>query len=365
VLSVVIPTKNRSALLIRLLAYYCRTEFRHRVVIADSSSPDHVSRTRAAVEFYRAKLGINYRIYDPTTEAITKLCDSFSSITTPYSVLGADDDFFVPASLDCAVQFLVDHPGYSAAHGEALAFGLCPDNLLGKVYSQSMTIGPYTQRAVEHLCGTERLLDHLANYTTTWYSVQSTENLRTNFGKISANGLGLDPDFAEITMSCLSLVQGRTKKLKMLYMARQVDTRKEYAVSAPVDRVLAPDWSAKYQSFEECLAPALADNDGIGLADARTIIRKAYGIYLGQSIVRKWPSGYPPLPMSPPTRWQEIVKRIPGIYPIWRVFRPIMPASPWSPAAFLNPSCPYHNAFMPIYSVLTAPPSEPELLTVA
>jgi hypothetical protein len=85
-----------------------------------------------------------------------------------------DDDFQVPASLEKCALFLEERREFSTAHGVAMVFVLGSSSVYGGITSSA----GYFQRSVEHATATERLMDYLANYFVTRFSVHRTADFQ-------------------------------------------------------------------------------------------------------------------------------------------------------------------------------------------
>ena len=122
-ITLLVPTMNRSDFLIRLLCYYRDLEFQGCIYVGDSSQEFHATRTKRAINAFDRQLHIVYCKY-PDRNNAECIRDLLALVSTPYAVLLADDDFLVPDSMEQCVMFLESHPEYSAAHGVAVLFHL-------------------------------------------------------------------------------------------------------------------------------------------------------------------------------------------------------------------------------------------------
>ena len=123
-ISLVIPTCNRASFLARLIHYYCNWYFNHHMIIADSSDDGTRAENRRNLSLLAGKIVVTYLDFQAGVSPICKLHGVLSRLHTPYVVIGADDDFHIPAALDCGVDFLRAHPEYGVLHGDAVVFSL-------------------------------------------------------------------------------------------------------------------------------------------------------------------------------------------------------------------------------------------------
>jgi glycosyltransferase domain-containing protein len=332
-------------------------------VIADSSDSEHAPEIRRAIDSLGSGLKLEYRSYKSDVQVIDKLNDVLGVVDTPYTALGADDDFFIPSGLNRAAVFLESHPDFIVAHGEAVAFRLKSDESHGPVDIAF----EYRERTIDDALGSERLRSHFARYTSTWYSVQRTGRLRDNIGKIAA--LKLEPaHFTELLASGLAVIQGRVKKLQGLYMARQAyPIQREYTPSI-VDWITDPDWASQYARFRDCLAEELARQDGISLDEAREVVEQAFWSYLALGLMKRFPAHYVQDGSGLRHRLRGAARRLPVIRQAWYHVRSFFPSgeNKMSLPVLLRPASPYHADFMPIYRAITTAPhalqSEPRAL---
>ena len=347
-LSLVIPVYNRPYFLERLLRYYQELDVPYTIVLADSSDSDNLSKHRHAIDSLGSNLDIDYRRYKTDIEITQKLWEVLEHVTTPYIALGADDDFFIPAALDRAVEFLQGRPDYAVAHGEAVTFRM----RASLVYGQVEQTHRYGQRTIVRPSGAERLLDHLAHYSTTWYSVHRTEQLRGNYRKTIA--AKIHDRFIELLPSGLSLIQGKAKKLDGLYMVRQTHGAKEYTNPSPIDWMTNPGWAGQYQRFRDCLGGEMAQQDSVSLEEARKSVDEAFASYQTNIITRYQTNS------SLSRGLRKFVGAVPGTRKAWAALRSWNSArrDDMSLRELLRPSSHYYADFMPVYGAITTSPTD-------
>ena len=353
-LTVLVPTKNRAPFLTRLCSYYGGRDFNHKLLIVDSSEPNHAGENRRALELLGGDFNVEYKLYDNDIGFLEKVNAALSLVNTPYAVVGADDDMFIPAGLSRSVEFLEANSDYVLAHGDAMTFSLNTSTAWGKLEN----VWRYEQRTIENPTGVERLVNHLVDYSTTWYSVHRTEQLRENL--LAATRM-VDLLFVELLPSGLSVIQGKAKKLDGLYMLRQSDTAKEYTDTFdPFDWITTSRWAEQYESFRDCLAEALCLQDKIELDEARAKIKQAFWSYLKKHLGLRWQSNYGHLSAGSQSGWKQAARGIPGARRVRDALRRRLKKQEGnviSVAGLLSPASPFHNDFMPVYSALTTQPA--------
>lgn len=349
-LTLIVPTRNRSPYLLRLLSYYREQHFNHRLLILDSSDTEHASENRRAIDSLAGKFEIEYKLYGSEVVSVQKVDDALGSVETPYAVLGADDDFIVPQTLNRAVEFLHSHADYSLVHGEAITFSLESGTACGQLEG----VWRHAQGNIENPHGGERLVSHFSNYSTTWHSVHRTERLRENL--LATSRLETDLSFGELLPSGLSLVEGKAKKLDGLYMARQGNTAKLYVEVNLFDWITSPNWPERYEKFRDCLAEALVQQDQIELEEARVKVKEAFWSYLAKYLPQQKSYVYPGASgQHNNNSWRQVATSIPGARRIRETMRQLNKRNDHeiSLPGLLRSSSPYHADFMPIYRALT------------
>ena len=348
-ITLLMPTMNRSDFLIRLLGYYSDLGFQGCICIGDSSNSAHLDRTKAAISAFQGTLNIVYREY-PHLSA--HLCEQqlLQFVTTPYIALAPDDDFLVPSALKRCEQFLDEHPDYIAAHGVAALISL----EWSESHRHVTGAGPYKQPVIEGGSASQRLVDHLGNYSTSPFSVHRVEAWR-----VMGRDISLVPDRAfggELLRNCLSVIQGKVKELDCLYLVRQAHDRR-YVLPDVYDWVTSPHWLPSYQVFRDRVAEELARQDGISMEAARDVVKHAFWSYLSRALTKKWKERYARSSQS----LLPQARSIPAFRRTWREVRSFLPGerNRFSLPALLRPTSPYHEEFMPIYRAITTPPSDP------
>lgn len=331
-----IPTKDRPELLALVLRYYRGQGARFQIVIADSSRAPVAEANQRLVESLRSSLDLRHLRYEPEIHVAQKIAHALEQVETPYAVLGADDDFSVPAALDRAAGFLATHPEYALAHGDAILFhapAAAADHGGGPLVVR------YPQRSVEQPTGALRLLDHLSHYALTFYSLHRTALLRDTWKVVSS--VELDYAFVELLPSCLTIIQGKSKQLGGLYLARQghaAQTSVTY-LRDTLEWVADPSWASQQASVRRVLAEALARQDGLTVEAAHEVVKQAFWFRLAKTLTAKWENRYGQRGKAMHHRVRAMARRVPGLRRAWSALR--------------RPSSTYHADFMPIYRVVT------------
>lgn len=356
-LTFVVPTRNRSHYLSRMLHYYAQNHLRYPILIADASDPEHRTRAEELVKHFQGRLNVGHRPYPAGTSNVVCLAHILKDVRTPYTVFGSDDDFYVPAALEQCVQFLETHPGHRVVHGIFVVFGLAAAGAHGRI----KWVFHYNYRDIDLSSGSARLMEFMGNCPAYGNSVHRTEDLLLGYDWV--NQFDLQDPFTEILTTCLPVIRGKVKRIEKLYKVCQAHTQ-QASLRGPADAVewiCNPRWAEQYARLRECLGEALARQDGISVEEGREIAKKGFWLYMARHLNREWQIAYSPKNLNGArVRFQESLRRVLGkLKTSSRIFSFIPSrATEISLPDLLNPSSPYHSDFNPVYQSITNPPSE-------
>ena len=275
-------------------------------------------------------------------------------VNTPYVAILPDDDFLVPSGLDKCIEFLENNSDYVAAHGLGAIVALKPGERCGK----DLAIGNYRQTVTENEDARERLLRLLGDYSVPVFSVHRTTAFRTMWSdKIE------DYAFGELLPCCLSVILGKIKQLRCLYLVRQVHD-KRYTSPDSYDWLTSSTWQSSYKVFQDCLTRELSKQASIPLGEAREVVKRGFWAYLARGLPLRYGHKYEPNIGS------EIRKHLRNTPIISNFLRPLLQSVRYAKArwlstdnfsslpALLHPSAPYYSDFMPIYRAITSVPEK-------
>lgn len=348
-ITLLIPTMNRPELLQIELQYYRSLAFSGRILIGDSSTKSISKQIQASLKDFSKHLDVQYR-YLPGCEPGEVLRVLGEEVKTAYVAFTADDDFLVPVGMARCVEFLDQHADFVAAHG----VGMIISNNEGVIDFA----GPYAQPAIESLNASQRLTDHLTDYTVSLFSVHRTETWRAMFRDIPKIK---DKAFAsELLPCCMTSVLGKIRQLDGLYLIRQFHP-KRYLLPSWFEWLTSPDWQPGYQQFNHSIAEGIARLDDIPREEAQQIVGRAFSTYLASSIS----SSQPKFTDEATPAWKTNLGRIPGSRQAWHALKRLAKpaggrqataqAESLSLPALLDPASTYHQDFIPVYNSITQP----------
>ncbi len=283
-LSLIIPTYNRSHLLHRLLLYYKQQQFRAKIIVADSSIASVIQVNQKIVDSLSNVLNIHHQQYDSKIHSFVKLAKALETVDSKYVVFCADDDFVSPPAMEECARFLENHSDYVIAHGCSTI--VTP--IKGK-----LQIGNDVDYSIEDPNPQQRLQKHLINYKATFYSIHHRSDLKRNL-EITIRSLNLVEQkistylFCELTLSCLSLIQGKSKCLNLLYIIRTYPPDAESRKFSVPGEITSDDFSQRYNQFAQPLTEELAKVAGISLGQSKDIVNEAFVGYLAYSALPLW-----------------------------------------------------------------------------
>lgn len=351
-ISILVPTLDRSSFVIRLLRYYKNVRFEGNLLIGDSSDGYHADRLESEVKSLSTILRVEYHNCKGMNDSETIGYLSRSS-TSRYVAFVGDDDFLIPNGIKDAIAFLENNPDYSIAHGRA---ALCHLNVSG-AYGSIIGCSNYRLGALEEDKASNRLISHLKRYFVTLFSVHRAHEHAACYENISNVS---DKSFTELLPSCLPVLQGKVKQIESLYLIRQVHDAR-YLLPTSFDWTLNPNWLPSYRLFRDCLAEQLAFYDNLALSEARTVVEAAFANYMlavinspSNEMSVKWRSIYEGSSVAKRKLLVEIGKQIPGSKRLWHRLKGY--ASPHGPELSLseleNMRSRYYADFLPINQMI-------------
>lgn len=346
-ITLLIPTLNRSDFVIRYLRYLRDTGFSGRVCIGDSSTGSHLERTQQAIKQLGADYEVVHREY-PDLKHFECIRAMLPLVTTPYVMFICDDDLLVPGTLDECMRFLDANPDYSAATGAATIFQVHPDGAFGEIVSA----GEYRLQGLEADAAAERLFALLSDYTVIAYSVARTEQFKARW--TARPGFSEEALAVELFPGSMLAIQGKVKRFDRLFVARQ-DHKQRYLSPDLLDRITAPAWADSYAIFRQLLVEELT-REGMDQAAAALVVKRAFWAYLMAGLGSKWRSfnaaanGVREVREG---RARQVARRIPGVRSVLRRLRAAR-AHPLSLAALLRPGSRYYDDFRPVHQAVTA-----------
>jgi len=374
VVTLIIPTFNRPQFVARVLRYYADQNFPHQIIVADGSYAEGKKANERTVSAMKDKLNVHHHCYDPEISLFSRVALVCERSKTKYALMCSDDDFIVPSTIDKGVDFLESHPDYALVYGRAaiLDIGQASDRHI----HEHITSHTYRQFTIDIDDPGQRLINHLADYTPTYYAMHRRGELADTMRVTGENTK--DFRFGEMLTTSLSIIHGKVKCLDALYMVRQVNMDSTSLNTIGWDDLLASqDYSERYIAFRDSVAEKLAKVAGLNPENAKETANHAFTAYLGRvlpQMIKKHSDEWGIVPIHDNSAWPPTMTSIARILEVMKyelrerhlrdVFRaPLytydrlkhelirrkeLTDDPMRLENIMKPASPYHEDFSPI-----------------
>ena len=171
-LSIVIPTFNRQKYVLRNMRYW--SDYDLTVHVFDGSElpiEDHLI----------SSLGSNINYHHMPCPLMERLNKSIKVVDTKYSIMVADDEFFIPSALESCVKEMNSNQEIVSCAGSAISFRVSDDKVIGNVIYHKLK-----NHSIMHDAPLERSIYHMSNYVpSTIYSVMRSDIWKKSMRAIS------------------------------------------------------------------------------------------------------------------------------------------------------------------------------------
>lgn len=340
-ITLLIPTKNRSEFLSKTLRYYADNDYNGLIFIGDSSDSSHVEKIKETIQKLPGKVNIKYKWYPQELNFTKCINQMLQDVASPYASFIGDDDFLVPKSIEICVEFLNANREYIGAHGVGARILVERHRTRLKINA----ISDYRLSPREEGTAAERLLNHMSNISNMLFSVYRTDILKSMFENTELPDHSLAGD---LLPGCLAVVKGKIKKLDCFHMVHLVHEGQNKAYQDIYDWLTGPNWFPSYQMFKQILSDELSKRDAITLDESHFIVKKAFWSYLKYKLNNHYKSVYGKSGFK-----HNLMKSMPFSKRLLNKARQIrykiFPSNEVNMHTLLNSRSPYHNDFMPIY----------------
>jgi len=274
-ITLLIPTKNRSDFLKRLLLYYKKMGFKGFLAIGDSSDNQDLRTNRELVKSLGKELNIIYREFHglPFLPTVYKL---FQLVNTSYVAELHDDNFIVPRSIDKCIEFLENNHDYSSVHGKAIGVKTMDSKPHGKIIRCVRKRQPIAdEKKASH-----RYLNLMSHFSDVHYSVH-----RTNiYSRVLQNSHISDLNFFHSLSSCHVFLGGKVGELNLFYLVRHIQDE-PHRYPEQLDPIAwINNWSSNLSIYRESVIKELINSDKIEFDEAEKIFEQGLLIYLSMMI---------------------------------------------------------------------------------
>lgn len=344
-LTLLIPTKNRSEFLNKTLRYYAGNNFGGLVFIGDSSDSGHAEKIKKTLRELDGKLNIKYKWYPQELNFTKCINRMLQEVASPYASFIGDDDFLVPKGVERCVEYLNANAEYVGAHGVGARILVEKQGAHLKVNA----ISDYSLPPREEETAAKRLLNHMGNMSNVLFSVYRTPILQNIFENIELPDHSIAGD---LLPGCLAVVKGKIKKLDCFHVVHLVHEGQNKAYKDIYDWFTSPNWGPSYQMFKQILSNELSKADNIDIDKAYSIVKQAFWSYLKYKLNNHYKTIYGKSGFK-----HSLVKSMPFskilLDKARKIRYKIFPSDAVNMHTLLNSRSPYHNDFMPIYRAVT------------
>jgi len=344
-ITLLIPTKNRTAFLNKTLRYYADNNFGGLLFIGDSSDSGHIEKLKDMVQNLKGRVNIEYKWYPQELNFTQCMNQMLQDVASPYASFIGDDDFLVPAAIKKCVEFLNSNAEYIGAHGVGARILVEKQGPHLKVNA----ISDYRLPPREEETASARLLKHMGNMSNVLFSVYRTPILQKMFLNIEIPDHSIAGD---LLPGCLAVVSGKIKKLDCFNMVHLIHKGQNQAYRDIFDWLTGPQWFPSYQMSRQILSDELSKTDNIDIDKAYPVVKKAFWSYLKYKLNNHYKTVYGSTELK-----QRLKGRIPALKKIldmgWKIKYKIAPANAVNAHELLNPRSRYYSDFMPIYLAVT------------
>lgn len=345
--TLVIPTKDRPALLRRQLSYYRQAGFAGTILIADSTEQQGFQATSHWLREFSNQLSVRHYHLPGlfVTEAVRAVT---REVRTPYVAVIPDDDFLIPSGIAQCADFLDKNIGYIAAHG----LGILIESEDGGT-DHIRSAGYYPQPVLSDDLASDRVANHLRAYSVTLYSTHRTEAWVKVFDATPSakdNPLCYDRSFSDELLQCsLTAAYGKIAQIDCLYLVRQTHNTRNL-LPAWYRWLTGEKWRPSYLWYRDKVAAAICEVDDIPLQRAQEAVDSGLVEYL-QKFIGARAEGAEGLV----ARIRRITLRyLPASgRAVLRRYRSRFGSGYISFEGLMDPASPYHRDFVQIFKAVT------------
>ena len=264
ILTVIVPTFNRSRFLARLLSYAAEVRFPFHILIADSSGPEERLRNETLISRHRAVLDVEHLHFD--CGLMEKLLHAVEHVSASYCCFWADDDFQLPEGLLSCLKFLELNPIYGSCIGQLLQVSM------DKTGTDAV-LQTYPSR--EELPPGERLMRWSENFYPAFYAIYRKAILcRMLKVAVDASCYEKCRIIPEITMGQMGLLFGKQKALCGVSIVFHLhDLNDSRTIRCVHDHHAFPN---DYKRYRDTVSKVFSEIAGVSILEADRVIDRSF-----------------------------------------------------------------------------------------
>lgn len=290
--TLIVPTMNRTEFLLRLLQYYSAKNFQNKILVGDSSSEEEYDQCASRLERLNLPLDVE-RYHYPGLGCFAVTYNLIQKVTTPYAAFLPDDDFLVPESIEKMIDFMVGHKDYSSCWGKTAIFEVDGDMAYGTI-SKVNSSNPATNYSIEGETTAERLTAHVRHYTSVFIGVCQTDLFKNALRNAlllnetaSMDGASrrVVTQYSELLTSFSLVAQGKVKSIDCLYWIRQQHKRR-YINEDSFSALSMTNYPLCLRIMSKQLAEDIGDTEQAQMFDRDKFISVLMAFYIQKQLRR-------------------------------------------------------------------------------
>jgi glycosyltransferase domain-containing protein len=284
--TLLIPTKNRSIFLKRVLTYYKNLNFAGTLAIGDSSSDEFLIKNKEICNSMEGFLNLTYETF-PDKNLCQTSYELLKNVNTKFVAEVHDDNFIVPESIERCVDFLDNNPSYSAARGLGISIKTEDDKAFGRL----IKCVKKKQPSSELDSASSRLLELYGDYSDIHYAIHRTEVYK----EVLRNSHIKDNNFFHIMTTANTFVLGKVKELDTLHVVRHIQSpygRRVFNKNHPESTntfwwLTGKAWNENLNLLKKTVVDNLIKIEGIEVEDAVKTFEMAFFMYFSMYFANK------------------------------------------------------------------------------
>lgn len=258
--TLIIPTINRSDFIIKYLYYLNIMKFDGQVLIGDSSDQYHFNLTKNYLNSSHFSFTYEHINY-PNLLHFEVVRNLISYIKYDFVTYINDDDILVVDTLKKCIDFLEENKDYSAVGGFSVCLGFAKNEYERVDYDWHYKVKEIIQNSA-----IERFLYLMSEYSVVAFSLSRTSQFKKRWPVVDElNNKG----FAIELLPCaITAIQGKIKMLDDLYVVRQIHDRR-IILPEIFDQIIDPDFLSSFHYSTEYVADMISKTEKVDLKIAK------------------------------------------------------------------------------------------------
>ena len=287
-LTVILILKDRSKYTKFQMKYLNEFQFPYPLIIADGGKDEEIkSLLRNKKNFPNIEYEyIEYPYDDTPSHFYKKIKDASCRVTTPFTILTDNDDFYLASGLAHQLEFLVKNPDYSSSRGILRETWYNPESIKQNVKLGNNLYGKYLENVTGNSAGL-RMLNQSNTFHGNWHNVIRTSHLQATLSLLEiANPVNLR--FAEQIIGFLNTLWGNSRRGQEDFMlcsqnSERVVGMQDKGQASPTNHFCKIlnwlhhyYWVEDFASMTDVIAGAMAHWDKVNLEEASEAFRVIY-----------------------------------------------------------------------------------------